>query len=430
MPQKKPREGRRHCIPPAPHPRSDWDLLNVPGSPALALWRALRNVLLWGETPQERRARAFRPPTSDTLELYAAAVAEAPALARPFKAFMEMQAAPESVSASDVARACHLVYVWADGCALPGAAAHFAEAAAYVDPEHPAYAVDAGWICRRAVVGESLARSAAWYQRAFVLAVRAKARHDTLRSLTGYGALMQEIGNVVEARRVYLKAARRAARTGRKRRAAVAHHYLFALAAESGTLNEAVEHARRAFRLYPIHDPRLPYLAHDYAFLLVRHHIYRPALRLLDRVLPKIERPDEMLMVLGTLCWAAGGSSHPEQFHRAEKLALELVPRYPEFAAPALTTVAWGARALGKWNLVQRYASMALPLARKQGNAWAETNSRALLDAVETADKGRYEEPADARTLDLARRLAARLLRWRRGSAGTRAPAEHAHDRG
>jgi tetratricopeptide (TPR) repeat protein len=259
------------------------------------------------------------------------------------------------------------------------------------------------------------------------LAVRTKSTHDALRALTGYGALMQEIGHVAEARAAYLKAARRAARRGRKRRAAVAHHYLFALAAESGgTFGEALEHARRAFRLYPIHDPRLPYLAHDFAFLLVRHRIYKPALHLLTRVLPKIDRPDEMIMVLGTLSWAAGGASRPEQFHSAEKAALELVPLYPEFAAPALVTIAWGARTLGKWSLVHKYASMALPLARTRGSAWAEANARTLLEAVECGADLQEETP-DARTLELSRRLAARLLRWRQGSSGNRASATHAH---
>jgi len=416
------RAGRPLCIPPAPFPRSTFfDLLNVPDTLAIAFWRALRNVLLWTDTPQQRRARAFHAPTSNTLGVYAAAVAEAPELSRAFDTFAELQREPESIGAADVARACHAVYAWADQRGLLEAAAHFAEAAAHVDPEHPAYAVDAGWSCRRVHVGGFLSRSAVWYQRAFVLSVRHRSRHDSLRSLTGYGALMQEIGNLSEAKRAYLKAARRAFRTGRKRRAAVAHHYLFALTAEHGELANAVEHARRAFRLYPIHDPRLPYLAHDYAvFLLLRYNAYRPALRLTRPALAKMEDPDAIVMVAGTLAWAAGGAGLPDQFHSAERLALGLVPLHRMHAASALAAIASGARGLGKWSAVHRYASMALPLARERLDRWAEATSLELL----AMGKGAPPPPEwvpDAPALEVSRRLAARLYRWR-GRGLARAP--------
>src|SRR3954468_740069 len=141
----KPRAGRPLCIPPAPLPRSDFDLLTVPDTLAIAFWRALRTVLLWTATPPWRRARAFRVPTSTTLDVYAGAVVEAPELARAFDVFAEIQRRPESIGAADVARACHAVFAWADQRGLLVVAAHFGEAAAYADPEHPAYAVDAGW---------------------------------------------------------------------------------------------------------------------------------------------------------------------------------------------------------------------------------------------------------------------------------------------
>jgi tetratricopeptide (TPR) repeat protein len=351
--------------------------------------------------------------------VYAGAVAEAPELGRAFDMFADLQREPESIGAADVARACHAVYAWADQRGWLEVAAHYAEAAAYVDPEHPAYAVDAGWSCRRVHVGGFLSRSATWYQRAFALSVRHRSRHDSLRSLTGYGALMQELGNLPEAKRAYLKAARRAFRTGRKRRAAVAHHYLFALTAEHGELADAVEHARRAFRLYPIHDTRLPYLAHDYAmFLLDRNHAYRPALRLAQRAFSKMEDPDTIVMVAGTLAWAAGGAQRPEQFREAAKLAVELGPLYKEHAAAALAAVAMGAHALREWGAASRYASMALTQARQRSNSWAESTARGLLSAVGESRPAPPEGTPDARTLEVARRLATRLVRRWSGRKG------------
>jgi tetratricopeptide (TPR) repeat protein len=410
----KPRAGRPLCIPPAPFPRSDSDLPNVSDTLALAFWRALRTVHLWIATPHERRARAFRAPTSSTLDVYAGAVVEAPELDRAFETFAEVQRRPESIGAADVARACHAVYAWADNRGLLEVAAHFGEAAAYADPEHPAYAVDAGWSCRRLHVGGFLSRSAAWYQRAFALSVRHRSRHDSLRALTGYGALMQELGNLSEARRAYLKAARRAFRTGRKRRAAVAHHYLFALTAEHGELAEAVEHARKAFRLYPIHDARLPYLAHDYAvFLLIRFNAYRPAFRLARPALSKMDDPDAIVMVAGTLAWAAGGAMRPDQFDSAERLAVELAPLYKTHAASALAAIGLGGCVLGRWDAVRRHASTALPLARERLDTWAEATSLELLAAVDSKEPSPPEGVPDARTLEVSRRLAARLYRWK-----------------
>lgn len=416
------RVGRPSCVPPAPPSRGDFHLPNVSDTLAIAFWRALRNVRLWTVTPPERRALAFHPPTPDALEMYAAAVAEAPELAHAFDRFADLQREPESMDAADVARASHAVYAWATQRGLLETAVHFAEAAAYADPEHPAYAVDAGWSCRRVHVDGFLGRSAAWYQRAFVLSIRNRSRHDSLRSLTGYGALMQELGNLREAKRAYTKAARRAARTGRKRRAAVAHHYLFALTAEHAERGEAVEHARRAFRLYPIHDVRLPYLAHDYAvFLLIRYNAYRPAMRLARPALAKMEDPDAIVMVAGTLAWAAGGAGQPDMFQSAERLAMELVPLYAENAASALAAIASGAHALGRWSAVHRYASMALPLARKRLDRWAEATALALLAAVEKGEPAAAEGEPDAPALYVSRRLAARLYRWR-GQVRRRAP--------
>lgn len=415
----QPRIGRPSCVPPAPPARSDFHLPNVPDTLAIAFWRALRNVRFWTVTPPERRARAFRPPTPQTLEVYAAVAEEAPELGRAFDRFTELQREPESIDAADVARACHAVYAWADQRGLLETAAHFVEAAAYADPEHTAYAVDAGWSCRRVHEDGFLGRSAAWYQRAFVLSVRHRSRHDSLRSLTGYGALMQELGNLSEAKRAYLKAARRAARTGRKRRAAVAHHYLFALTAEHGDLTDAAEHARRAFRLYPVHDARLPYLAHDYAmFLLDRHNAYRLALWLTQRVLARMDDPDTIVMVAATLAWAAGGAQRPEQFRSAAKMAVELVPLYKEHAAAALAAIAMGARALRECGTVHRYASMALTHARQRSNRWAESTARELLAAVGENRPAPAEGTPDARTLEVARRLATRLVRRWRGRKG------------
>jgi len=131
-----------------------------------------------------------------------------------------------------------------------------------------------------------------------------------------------------------------------------------------------------------------------------------------------MEDPDAIVMVAGTLAWAAGGAGLTDQFHSAERLAVKLVPLYRTHAASALAAIASGARVLGKWSDVERYASMALPLARERRDRWAEATSLDLLAAVgEDAPPPSEGVPA-APALEVSRRLAARLYRWR--GAGSR----------
>ncbi|HEU4559857.1 MAG TPA: hypothetical protein VFS20_18555 [Longimicrobium sp.] len=417
MPQQKPREGRRHGIPPAPQPRRQFDVLtNLEGALGLVLWRAVRDVLLWAEAAPESRATLFEPMTQDVRDRYAVARTEAPELSGALGTFALMQSAPSVADPAHVASACHQVYRWADKRSLMGVAVHFAEAAALAEPDRAAWAVDAGWICRRANEGDMLARSAAWYQRAFSLAVRTKHRRDSIRSLTGYGALMKDLGDVEEARTAYLRAARRAARTGRKRHAAVAHHYLFALAAESGTFAEALEHAGRALTLYPLHDVRVPALAHDWAFLLVRNHVHRHGLALLLRTSPLMEQPAELLLVFSTTARAAGGARRPERFGNAERAVLEMVGLYPEYAAASFVNLAEGARALGEWGRAEAYLRTALDVARQRKDAEPERVARELLQAVERRETPPPATGPDDETAALTRRFAARLTRWRNRS--------------
>jgi hypothetical protein len=112
------------------------------------------------------------------------------------------------------------------------------------------------------------------------------ARDDAVRALLGNGALMKERGRLAQARHWFLKGARRAGRPGRKRRAAEAHHDLLTLAAERGNLAEVIEHAAAAIELYPLNRPRMPYLAHDFAFVFIRNRLYSIALPLFE-VLPQ-----------------------------------------------------------------------------------------------------------------------------------------------
>jgi tetratricopeptide (TPR) repeat protein len=262
------------------------------------------------------------------------------------------------------------------------------------------------------------ARSGVWYVRARALAVRAGARFEVIRAITGYGALLKDMGRVDEALVQYEDAARRAGKRYR-RRCAVAKHYIFALHVDRGRFEEAVPYAVEAFDLYPARDERLPFLAHDLAYVLVRMRYHRLALHLLDATAAGMTRPHEMGLLFGTTAEAAGGARRAARYLAAERAALELVAMTGEHAGAALASLAEGARSLEDWPRAELHARESLVVALRQGDARQVEESRALLRAVlarEPAPPARTP-PDGAPVAMLARRFAAHLRRAsRRGT--------------
>ncbi|HEV2150466.1 MAG TPA: tetratricopeptide repeat protein [Longimicrobiaceae bacterium] len=295
---------------------------------------------------------------------------------------------------------------------------HFAEAAAIVDPEHPTYAINAGWMCRRAVVYD---RAAIWYERGYKLAVRFRhhdlslSRKESIRALVEHGALLKDQGREDEAREFYELAAKRAARFGRKRQAAVVLHYLLALSAEVGGFEESLDFAQQAFDLYPIQDRQIPALAHDLAFLMVRFAYYSPAITLLELAVSRTYTPELQTLYWGTLARAAAGVRRRERFEEAEQRTLHFIGLYEEYAPAALVNLSEGARSLAEWDLSEQYAGMAVEFARAREDVVVERYALDLLDKIATRELAANEQqpPQADQIRILSRRLVARLHKWK-----------------
>lgn len=413
---KKPRPGRPHTLAPAP-PFLDWTqnvdgLEEAGGDLAIAFWRILRRVRDWAEAAPEERAELFRIDMEAAHERLGAACAHAPGLVRAFGTFALMIEAPGEVEARRVAEACSKVYQWADDRSLLRVATLFAEAAAYVEPENPTRAIDAGWMCRRTARHD---RSERWYDRALGLAIRAKDQLEAIRAQTEYGALMKDLGHYDKARKHYRRAAQRAMNEKYWRRVAVAHHYLLVMAAEVGTYREGEWHARRALDLYPIHDERIPYLAHDYALLLLQQHHFSLALGLLERLRAAVVKPEERLLVLGSIARATAGTRCRVRFEEVEQAILPLVERHYEFAPAALLYLAEGARAFGEWERATNYAECALKTAQSRKDYYVERHTLELRSKLDEREAAPFdEEPQDRERIDrIIRRLKARLGQWK-----------------
>ncbi|HEX9937784.1 MAG TPA: hypothetical protein VGB15_11700 [Longimicrobium sp.] len=419
MPQKKPREGRPHGIPPAPPQRQSYGAVESRNDPIdLALWQALRCVLLWARTPARRRARLFRRVTPAVRARVAAAADAAPLLGDPLAVLLTLQQEPGTADASAVARACDCIYDWAERSGLGATATHFAEASAYAEPMNPRWAIRAGYLTRARGGAEMQDRSEAWHARGYVLAVRNKDREMVLRALTGSGALMKDRGEYGAAWRLYTRAARRAVRTGRKRRAAVAFHYSFALAVETGHDRVAVREATEALRYYPLHDERLPALVHDVACLLVQSHHHAMALRLVDGLAHRVGSIAVMGSLFGMTARAAAGSARDRIYRDAAEMALNVAEINDECAGGVYVHLAEAARVKRHWDVVAELAGRALEAARRRADVDLEELAVVLLEQAERreAPPPSSDPHPDAPVAVLARRLAARLRRWRRYS--------------
>jgi tetratricopeptide (TPR) repeat protein len=390
-----------------------WPVLDdVDGALGLTLWRALRAVWTWVDTPPERRGGLSQEPTREVRERFAYAAAEAPELADAFGTFALLARAADVLDGPQVAEACHIVYSWAEARGLTETTVHFAEAAAQADEDNASRSNLAGRTCRRAALNE---RSAAWYVRAFRLSVRAHNRPEAIRALLGYGTLLKELGRHREARAVFQRAARRAERTGRRRQAAEAYHDLLTIAAETGTFQEAAGHLREALRLYPLRHPALPALAHDWAWLLVRLRHYSAALPLLDLAMTGTPRPAVETVMLATLARAAAGAGQVARFQEVEVRVLRLAGLHDEFAPAAFIHLAEAARAFRDWSKAERYANAAREAAQRREHALVLTDAVVLLARIALREPSPREEPVPEPELvrGLTRRLAARLRKWK-----------------
>jgi mitochondrial fission protein ELM1 len=176
---------------------------------------------------------------------------------------------------------------------------------------------------------------------------------------------------------------------------------------------------RRALSLYPIQHPRLPYLIHDFAFVLIQHCYFTQALSLSSHLLPVIHKPEELLLILGTLARAAGGARLRNRYEAAERKALTLIAGHDEFAAAALIHLAEGARAFEEFDQAAQFASQALEIAQNHSESLLVSDAKLLLDRITAGEAGPPENSETPERLEnLTLRLEARLRKWKTPCSG------------
>ncbi|HEY0025705.1 MAG TPA: hypothetical protein VGB24_22650 [Longimicrobium sp.] len=226
--------------------------------------------------------------------------------------------------------------------------------------------------------------------------------------------MYKDLGRTEEAREFYDRATRRAVNTGRRRQAAVARHYIFALEAERGSFDEGLDAVREALNLYPIYDRRVPYLAHDYAFLLMRHRYFSAALALLEKLAPAITKPEERVLVQSAIARAAAAVGRFEHSRAAAQYALETGKIYPEYAHASYVHLAQALRYAGEWDSAAEYVRRAEQMARDLRDAEVERVASEVQVEIAARIPPERENPAPfphaVATID--KMFSIRLRRW------------------
>ena len=223
-------------------------LAEIPDDLGLLLWRTLRDVTLWAETPTGARANLFTAGSTDR-RLARIASTEIPA---PIAAYVDTVSGMLTVaSGADpemVTICCLEIAAWARREGLVETAVAFAQAGALASPMFPEAALHTG-IAASAAGQEP--RAETWLRRAIGVARRAGELRTYAAALVELGALYERRGDGTRAQRAF-QAAHRAARRARgeagvRMRAA---HGLFRLARTRGDDQAAADFAAAALRAY------------------------------------------------------------------------------------------------------------------------------------------------------------------------------------
>lgn len=393
-----------------------------PARPSLAVWRDLADAdddLAWALFALSRRVRdvADAPPTGTARWSHAAdvraAAANAPDIAADLLVLGARELSVTGVRGGKVAGACNRLAAWAAEQGFGEAAVQFAEAAVAIQPGNARRVYEAARLNR---MYGNLDSAEVLYGRAICLARPGKHWWVYVRAHLGMGHVCKHRGQTDRAAAHYSTAARRARdKSGEKWLGAMIEHDLMVLAFECGDYELSHEHARKALDWMPRHNEQLPFLVHDYAFLLLQAHSPAAAMSLLKPLINKRLPSGSMVLIWSTYAWTAAALRNHDEFRHAERQVEALIGRYATHAATAYVNLGSGAHRLGLWTEAEQYAMRSAEIARSQSEAAISEEAEVLLARV-----SRREAPTDSEkrlTSDDVPRLTADLARgilaWR-----------------
>jgi tetratricopeptide (TPR) repeat protein len=356
-------------------------LQEFPGEIGVVLWQALRDVMLWSQTPPSSRGEIFADTARERRIAAILAAGPESELEVQLRALTDLTSSPATIPAELITVTCRTISQWAEAKGKLSTAMAFGQNAALASPGDALAALNVGRLARRI---SDYARAEIWFRRAIGLARQARDWRTYTVAFIGLGNMAVRRGNYPAGRRFRIRALRSARRGGLRRLQAVVLHDLFALEVECGNTAAAETYARRAFQHYRGRGDRLPALANDLANLWIANGSFERALRVLVP-LAGIHMPEEdRLFVLASLARAAGGSGEADKFDDAAAEVARLVSSASHRGreARALLDVAFGAAALSRWDVAEDLATSAWSIATERRESKTEFLADSLLDSI------------------------------------------------
>jgi tetratricopeptide (TPR) repeat protein len=373
------------------------------------LWKSIRNVALWERVSTAERADLF-PEGSAQQRLEELRVVALPGpLEQPLRVIAEVLDRPGETDPARLADACRAIADWAlENSHLRTAVAYF-QAAALLRPTDVDATVTVGRLARK--VGEGQ-RAETWFHCAINQGRRVGDWRSYTRAYLGLGNLLAERGNLPAARRALSRAVRAASRRGYRDLQGMALHDLFTVAVAAGSMRNAERIAGQAADAYGPDHPRLPYLAHDIAFLWTEKGYFVEALRVFQRLQGRMSGfPEELILAANTARAAAGAGEH-EVYEWARQDAEQKIPvtEFQEGVAAALVSLALAATSVGDWPRAMEVAERALRVTERTREGKMRLRAEGILDRARLERRrmpaeagGRQSPPAS--TLQVAERL-------------------------
>lgn len=368
--------------PPQVHPGDTQSVLEeFPDNFGVVLWKTLRAVDLWAQTPAGARKGLVREGGADRRWEGLGAVPNPPPSASLVRRLLGHLGRRGNVASTEVADLCLRISEWAEGERALATATAFAEAAALVLPRASAPALAAGRLLKWRGL---YARAEIWLHRSLPLGIATKDWLNAARSWSEIGTVFALRGNMPSAEASHIRALKLATRRGLQQYVGVALHDLCGLYIQMGDAVRTQKYARLAIRAYYPGHPRLPIFASDLAYFWMLQGAFECSLQVFLAVMPLMTVHRERLFVAANLIRAAGGAGQRDvlEAHWEDTLEGIRACRSSHGQAEALLDMARGAASLGDWKRAEDAASEAVRKAVELGEGKTVIEGDAVLDSV------------------------------------------------
>lgn len=358
-------------------------LTELPGPASVLVRAALRDLMLWLETPMAARGALF-PPGAGTVRTDRIRAAHAELDRDLWTPLFTLAALAEQPLDPDTTRllyACRRIASWADEHGKAGTRLAFAQASAILRPQDPSLAIEVARLARDA--GQH-ARAESWFRNAITLA-RGRDWESYVWAFVGLGVLYIRCGNWPAAQIVMSRALRSARRRKLRPLEGVSHHHLFHLATEANRLAEAYQHVREAVDAYGRDHPSLPGLVADVGRFWVHLGRFDRAMPMFEAALEHIADPNIRAMIGANVVRAAGALGDRARYESARVVAEGLLVQAPgpDRLADAYEALAHGDLSMAEWERANAAAREALALATATSNAEVRLIAEAQIECAE-----------------------------------------------